>query len=87
MGEKHVTLWHIQNYLRTVIERKMKFIEVTDYDRDVKYLVSVDKITTVACDKKGTVFIETGTDLDGESSGLFIAESFDEIKNQINSEN
>ena len=65
----------------------MKFIEVTDYDRDVKYLVSVDNITTVACDKKGTVFIETGTDLDGESSGLFIAESFDEIKNQINSEN
>lgn len=65
----------------------MKFIEVTDYDRDVKYLVSVDKITTVACDNKGTVFIETGTDLDGESSGLFIAESFDEIKNQINSEN
>lgn len=65
----------------------MKFIEVTDYDRDVKYLVSVDKIITVACDKKGTVFIETGTDLDGESSGLFIAESFDEIKNQINSEN
>lgn len=65
----------------------MKFIEVTDYDRDVKYLVSVDKITTVARDKKGTVFIETGTDLDGESSGLFVAESFDEIKNQINSEN
>ena len=65
----------------------MKFIEVTDYDRDVKYLVSVGKITTVACDKKGTVFIETGTDLDGESSGLFVAESFDEIKNQINSEN
>lgn len=65
----------------------MKFIEVTDYDRDVKYLVSVDKITTVACDKKGAVFIETGTDLDGESLGLFIAESFDEIKNQINSEN
>ncbi len=65
----------------------MKFIEVTDYDRDVKYLVSVDKIMTVACDEKGTVFIETGTDLDGESSGLFIAESFDEIKNQINSEN
>ncbi len=65
----------------------MKFIEVTDYDRDVKYLVSVDKIITVACDKKGTVFIETGTDLDGGSSGLFIAESFDEIKNQINSEN
>lgn len=65
----------------------MKFIEVTDYDRDVKYLVSVDKIKTVACDKKGTVFIETGTDLDGESSGLFIAESFDEIKKKINMEN
>lgn len=65
----------------------MKFIEVTDYDRDVKYLVSVDKITTVACDKKGMVFIETGTDLDGESSGLFIAESFDEIKKKINMEN
>ncbi len=85
-GDKHVALWHIKKH-RTVIERKMKFIEVTDYDRDVKYLVSVDKITTVACDKKGTVFIETGTDLDGESSGLFIAESFDDIKNQINSEN
>lgn len=65
----------------------MKFIEVTDYDRDVKYLVSVDKIITVACDKKGTVFIETGTDLDGESSGLFIAESFDDIKKKINMEN
>lgn len=64
----------------------MKFIEVTDYDRDVKYLVSVDKITTVACDKKGTVFIETGTDLDGESSGLLVAESYDEIKKLINSE-
>lgn len=64
----------------------MKFIEVTDYDRDVKYLVSVDKIMTVACDKKGTVFIETGTDLDGESSGLFIAESFDDIKKKINME-
>lgn len=64
----------------------MKFIEVTDYDRDVKYLVSVDKITTVACDKKGTVFIETGTDGDGESSGVFVAESFDEIKRKINME-
>lgn len=64
----------------------MKFIEVTDYDRDVKYLVSVDKITTVACDNKGTVFIETGTDLDGESSGVFVAESFDEIKRKINME-
>lgn len=64
----------------------MKFIEVTDYDRDVKYLVSVDKITTVACDKKGKVFIETGTDFDGESSGLLVAESYDEIKKLINSE-
>lgn len=65
----------------------MKFIEVTDYARDVKYLVSVDKITTVACDKNGTVFIETSTDLDGESSGVFIAESFDDIKKKINMEN
>ena len=61
----------------------MKFIEVTDYKRDIKYLVAVDKITTVACDKKGTVFIETSTDLDGESSGVFVAETFDEVKKQI----
>ena len=64
----------------------MKFIEVTDYDRDVKYIVSLDKITTIACDKQGKVFIETGTDLDGESSGLLVAESYDEIKKLINLE-
>lgn len=65
----------------------MKFIEVTDYDSEVKYLLSVDKITTVACDKKGTVFIETGTDEDGESSGVFVAETFDEIKEKLKKEN
>lgn len=64
----------------------MKFIEVTDYKRDIKYLVAIDKITTVACDKKGTVFIETSTDLDGESSGVFVSESFDDIKKKINME-
>lgn len=65
---------------------QMKFIEVTDYLGDVKYIVSLDKITTIACDKQGKVFIETGTDLDGESSGLLVAESYDEIKKLINSE-
>lgn len=64
----------------------MKFIEVTDYLGDVKYIVSLDKITTIACDKQGKVFIETGTDFDGESSGVFVAESFDEIKRKINME-
>ena len=61
----------------------MKFIEVTDYDRDVKYLISADKISSVVCDGDGSVFIEMGVDSEGTSSGILVEETFDDIKNQL----
>lgn len=65
----------------------MKFIEVTDYDRGLKCLISADKILSVVCDGDGIVFIEMGVDSKGTSSGILVEETFDEIKKQINSEN
>lgn len=66
---------------------QMKFIEVTDYDRGLKCLISADKISSVVCDGDGIVFIEMGVDSKGTSSGILVEETFDEIKKQINSEN
>ncbi len=59
------------------------FIEVTDYDGKMKVLCPVGKITGIVCDGDGSVFIEMGTDGKGESSGILVCESFDEIKNKI----
>ncbi len=60
------------------------FIEVTDYDRGLKVLCPVRKITGIVCDGDGSVFIEMGTDGKGESSGIMVCESFGEIKEKIN---
>lgn len=60
------------------------FIEVTDYDGGMKVLCPVHKITGIVCDANGDVFIEMGTDKGGDSSGILVSESFDEIKAKIN---
>lgn len=59
------------------------FIEVTDFDGGMKVLCPIGKITGIVCDGDGNVFIEMGTDGDGESSGILVCESFDEIKKKI----
>lgn len=74
---------------RTVIKTKSEvqkvkgFIEVTDYDGGMKVLCPIQKITGIVCDGDGSVFIEMGTDKGGESSGILVCESFDEIKAKI----
>lgn len=64
------------------------FIEVTDYDRGMKVLVPIGKITGIVCDGTGDVFIEMGTYRDkirGDeiSSGILCVESYEEIKLKI----
>lgn len=59
------------------------FIEVTDYDGGMKVLCPIQKITGIVCDGDGSVFIEMGTDKGGESSGILVCESFDEIKAKL----
>lgn len=59
------------------------FIEVTDYDGGLKVLCPVGKILNVVCDGDGSVFIETGVDGAGESSGILVEETYEEIKEKI----
>lgn len=58
------------------------FIEVTDFDGGMKVLVPISKIMGIVYDSDG-VFIEMGTDNGGTSSGIFVTESYDEIKNKL----
>ena len=59
------------------------FIEVTDYDGGMKVLLPVSKITAIICDDGGSVFVETGFNKEGESSGVLVTESYEEIKQKI----
>ena len=59
------------------------FIEVTDYDDGMKVLLTVSKITAIVCDDDGSVFVELGLNNKGDSSGLLVTESYDEIKEKI----
>lgn len=59
------------------------FIEVTDFDGEMKVLLPVSKITAIVCDDDGSVFVELGMNSKGDSSGLFITESYGEIKEKI----
>lgn len=59
------------------------FIEVTDYGGGIKILLPVSKITAIVCDDDGSVFVELGLNNKGDSSGLLVTESYDEIKKKI----
>ena len=59
------------------------FIEVTDFDGEMKVLLPVSKITAIGCDDDGSVFVELGMNSKGDSSGLLITESYGEIKEKI----
>lgn len=59
------------------------FIEVTDFDGEMKVLLPVSKITAIVCDDDGSVFVELGMNSKGNSSGLLITESYGEIKEKI----
>lgn len=59
------------------------FIEVTDYDGGMKVLLPVSKIMAIVCDDDGSVFVELGLNNKGDSSGLLVTESYDEIKEKI----
>ena len=59
------------------------FIEVTDFDGEMKVLLPVSKITAIVCDDDGSVFVELGMNSKGDSSGLLVTESYDEIKEKI----
>ena len=58
------------------------FIEVTDVD-GAKVLVPVNKILGIVFDKDGSLFIEMATENGTVSSGVFVIESYDEIKNKL----
>lgn len=60
-----------------------RFIEVTDYERGFKVLCAIDKITVIVNDEIYGVFIEMGTDVNGESSGFVVKETYDEIKEKL----
>ncbi|MGN1052013.1 MAG: hypothetical protein ACI4SH_01325 [Candidatus Scatosoma sp.] len=62
------------------------FIEVTERHGNSKVLCPINKITAVM-DTGNGVFIETGTDNDGESTGILAKESFAEIKDKIHNNN
>lgn len=64
------------------------FIEVTNLYSNEKVLCPIDKITGIVCDADGDVFIEMGTYgysalNEVESSGIYVVESFDEIKEKM----
>ena len=59
------------------------FIEVTDFDGEMKVLLPVSKITAIVCDDDGSVFVELVMNSKGDSSGLLITESYGEIKEKI----
>ncbi len=59
------------------------FIEVTEMESGMTVLLSVDKITAVLTDKDGAVFIETGFDKDGNSTGVVVSEKYDEVKSKF----
>ena len=59
------------------------FIEVTDYDGGFKVLVPIAKITGIVSDFDGSVYIEMGTNGSECSSGVLVAESFDEVKQKL----
>lgn len=59
------------------------FIEVTDYDGGMTYLVPISKILKIVCDSDGIVFIEMETDENGTSSGILVTEGYDEVKNEL----
>jgi hypothetical protein len=59
------------------------FIEVTDYIDGFKILCPIGKILNVVCDGDGSVFIETGVDGKGESTGVLVRESYEEIKAKL----
>lgn len=59
------------------------FIEVTDFDGEMKVLLPVSKITAIVCDDDGSVFVELGMNSKGDSSGLLITESYGEVKEKI----
>lgn len=59
------------------------FIEVTNNHDGLRLLFPIEKITGVVCDESGHVFIETGYDSEGFSSGIAVEETFDEIKEKL----
>lgn len=59
------------------------FIEVTSFDDGMKVLVPIAKITGIVRDGDGSVFIEMGTNRDDTSSGILVAESYEEIKRKL----
>lgn len=47
-----------------------------------KCMIPIRLITAIVEDKDGT-FVETGRDEKGEGTGVFVAESYDEVKQKI----
>lgn len=58
------------------------FIEVTEKQENSKVLCLMARISAVLETKDG-VFIETGIDTDGESTGILVKETFAEVKEKM----
>lgn len=59
------------------------FIEVTKNEDGLKVLLSIEYIMGVVFCDDGSVFIEMGYDGEGLSSGISVADTFDEVKEKI----
>lgn len=58
------------------------FIEMTVYAGRERVLIPVGIITGIVEDKDGT-FIETGLDGKGKETGVFVTESYEEVRQKI----
>ena len=60
-----------------------EFIEVTTVE-DKKVLLPINKIFSIVETDIENCFIETGCDFDGESTGFYIKETYEQIVKQLN---
>lgn len=55
------------------------FLEVTEKFEKIKVCVPLKNIKSVSSEKDGTCFIETGTDSEGNSTGIYCDELYSQI--------
>ena len=60
-----------------------RFIEVTEKYSGSKILTAIDRIMNVILNDDGIVFIETGLDSRGKSTGIVVSETYGEIKQKL----
>lgn len=59
------------------------FIEITEKHDQVKMLFPVSRISCIFQSDDGGAFIETGVDKFGESTGIYVEESFRDVVQKV----